>query len=357
MSTFEIACEHCGSRYAVPYQFREALRGRDATCSVCARDWIPLPSDPRSGEAVGPPGGAPVNLHAFLLSNPIPMATPARGVDPMETPRVRSSASGASANLRVVASGPSLHHEAVHALEGRAFLIGAEGCHLDLPLASDLPARAIRITADGDGLRFEGVGGFAVPIGPISVADGRLLPGKRLDLVLGAYLVELEATAAPGRPVPDLEGGAGGPGPVAPPSAPAPPADAAPAPVDVNSTVRGLSALGFHTSRRANPLDGIDVGFVGLDAPFAGEWFWISKSPALIGRAAGDVRLGDSRVSGKHAQLDVLDVDQYALKDLASTNGTTVNGRPVSTTRLRDGDEVSFGGVRLRFAARRKERA
>jgi predicted component of type VI protein secretion system len=118
--------------------------------------------------------------------------------------------------------------------------------------------------------------------------------------------------------------------------------------------VRGLSAFGFDTRRFSNPLDELEVGLLGLDPPVAGETLWIRKSPSLVGRTGGDVVIADSRVSGKHAQIDILGVDQYAIKDLASTNGTTVNDRPASTTRLKDGDVVGFGGVRLRFIARPK---
>lgn len=358
MSTFEIACEHCASRYSVPHQFREPLRGRVATCSVCAREWIPLPRDVRDGAAAG---GAPVNLQSFLVSNPLAPPTPPRGVDAPPTMRVAAVPAAARPSLRVVASGPGVDHRAVHDLGGRAFLIGSEGCHLDLPSAGDLPARAIRVSADGGAFRFEGIGGYAVPIGPISVASGRLEAGKRLDLVLGPYLIELEASATPGQPIRDLEAE-----PDArtagylwqrsvdadPEPAPAPAAT----PADMSQTVRGLSALGFATRRGASPFEGIDIGFEGLEAPFAGETFWVSTSPSLVGRAAGDVLLSDNRVSGKHAQLDVLDVDQYMIKDLASTNGTTVNGRPVSTSRVKDGDEVAFGGVRMRFVARIRRR-
>ena len=78
--------------------------------------------------------------------------------------------------------------------------------------------------------------------------------------------------------------------------------------------------------------------------------------PALVGRTSGDVLIKDSRVSGKHAQIDVLGFEQYSIKDLASTNGTTVNDRPASITRLKDGDVIAFGGVRLQFVARPKKK-
>jgi len=183
--------------------------------------------------------------------------------------------------------------------------------------------------------------------------------------VLEPYRVLLEATSLPGGPIRALEEGTPAQGPVAPapppppapvPSAAAPPVRAPEPAVDVNSTVRGLGALGFDTRRFADPLADLDVGLLGLDPPIQGETLWFKKSPSLIGRTTGDLLIADSRVSGKHAQIDVLALDQYSIKDLASTNGTTVNDRPASTARLKDGDVIGFGGVRAQFVVRPKRR-
>ena len=57
-------------------------------------------------------------------------------------------------------------------------------------------------------------------------------------------------------------------------------------------------------------------------------------------------------VSRRHAQLEV-EGDTYSLRDLGSTNGTFVNGRrlpPSVGCPLTEGDEISFGGVLVRFA-------
>lgn len=72
---------------------------------------------------------------------------------------------------------------------------------------------------------------------------------------------------------------------------------------------------------------------------------------AVVGRDAGaTVRLVDSQVSRRHAEL-VTTATGASLRDLASTNGTTVNGVPVEQVDLRDGDVIGFGGVELEFRA------
>ena len=60
------------------------------------------------------------------------------------------------------------------------------------------------------------------------------------------------------------------------------------------------------------------------------------------------VRLVDNRVSRRHAQIEIV-AGRCVLNDLASTNGTTVNGAPVSQQVLHDGDVIGIGGVELRF--------
>jgi FHA domain len=243
MPTFEIHCEHCRSRYLLPVELRDSIRGVILVCSWCTREWTPLPIDSRGLLAAPSSARLPISLHPYLQANAFgPLSEPATPVAPID-PMARST------------------------------------------------TQVFRSVA-------------ARPADPYATG----------------------ATPAP-----------------------------APAP-DLSSTVRNFSALGIDANRSANPLTDIDVGLLGIDPPVAGETFWIKKSPTLVGRTGGDVVLADPRVSGKHAQIDVLALDQYSVKDLASTNGTTVNDRPASTARLKDGDIVAFGGVRVKFVARPKQR-
>jgi DNA-binding SARP family transcriptional activator len=69
----------------------------------------------------------------------------------------------------------------------------------------------------------------------------------------------------------------------------------------------------------------------------------------LIGRdPAAAVRLVDNRVSRRHAQIDTSS-GRPVLRDLASTNGTTLNGVSLGEQVLRDGDVFAIGGVELCF--------
>lgn len=71
----------------------------------------------------------------------------------------------------------------------------------------------------------------------------------------------------------------------------------------------------------------------------------------VVGRGAeADVRLSDTGVSRVHAELR-REGDVVTLADRGSTNGTSVNGRRVSTTVLHDGDVVEIGATTLVFRA------
>jgi pSer/pThr/pTyr-binding forkhead associated (FHA) protein len=60
--------------------------------------------------------------------------------------------------------------------------------------------------------------------------------------------------------------------------------------------------------------------------------------------------LGHQSVSRRHAELSRTSVG-WLLSDLESTNGTRVNGWRVKQVRIRPGDRVEIGGVRMRVTA------
>jgi pSer/pThr/pTyr-binding forkhead associated (FHA) protein len=68
-----------------------------------------------------------------------------------------------------------------------------------------------------------------------------------------------------------------------------------------------------------------------------------------IGRAPDNVIvIDDPSVSNRHAQLELIG-ETYRLKDLDSTNGTKVNGVPITETALRFEDRIRFGAVEAHF--------
>lgn len=77
--------------------------------------------------------------------------------------------------------------------------------------------------------------------------------------------------------------------------------------------------------------------------------FEFTEDLITIGRAPDNmVIIDDPSVSSRHAQLE-LSGETYRIKDLGSTNGTRVNGTPITETILRFDDRVRFGGVDARF--------
>jgi hypothetical protein len=71
----------------------------------------------------------------------------------------------------------------------------------------------------------------------------------------------------------------------------------------------------------------------------------------VIGRGQdAQFRLADTGVSRRHLEIS-WDGQQATLSDLGSTNGTTVNGTPVQTWQLADGDTIRVGHSALLFRA------
>jgi pSer/pThr/pTyr-binding forkhead associated (FHA) protein len=68
-----------------------------------------------------------------------------------------------------------------------------------------------------------------------------------------------------------------------------------------------------------------------------------------IGRGPDNtIVVNDPSISTHHAQL-LLEGGTYRLRDLDSTNGTRVNGKPVTETVLRFDDRLRFGAAEARY--------
>jgi hypothetical protein len=80
---------------------------------------------------------------------------------------------------------------------------------------------------------------------------------------------------------------------------------------------------------------------MGVSVPVSG--------PVVIGRSPGaDIVIGDDFVSGRHARI-APSGDGAVLEDLGSTNGTLLNGKPVTAPcSLRPGDMIDIGTVQLK---------
>ncbi len=73
----------------------------------------------------------------------------------------------------------------------------------------------------------------------------------------------------------------------------------------------------------------------------------LTRERITIGRRAdNDVCLPYPAVSGEHAAVVTILSDSF-LEDLASTNGTLVNGKPIAKHFLRDRDQIDIGRQKL----------
>jgi len=74
------------------------------------------------------------------------------------------------------------------------------------------------------------------------------------------------------------------------------------------------------------------------------------KGRMILGRGEeADVRIDDEQVSRKHASIEVYSREQIYIADLASQNGTWLNGMKIRNTRLMYGDLVRVGNTVLKF--------
>lgn len=80
-----------------------------------------------------------------------------------------------------------------------------------------------------------------------------------------------------------------------------------------------------------------------------GDTVPLSNEVVSVGRASDcTIVLGDQNASRRHAEFRPVD-GAFVVVDLASTNGTKVNGRNVAEHTLEHGDEVLFGATVIRF--------
>lgn len=124
--------------------------------------------------------------------------------------------------------------------------------------------------------------------------------------------------------------------------------------VDADSTL-GLTAVEGEEEPSEEfpfPHDELEPGQALLlvkRGPNAGSTFLIESDSTSVGRdTSSGVFLDDVTVSRAHARIERRD-RAFFVKDLASLNGTYVNGEAVEETKLARGDEVQIGKFKLVF--------
>ncbi len=93
----------------------------------------------------------------------------------------------------------------------------------------------------------------------------------------------------------------------------------------------------------------LQAGLEVIEGPDTGKRIDIRRSSLMVGRESPDLRLGDRQVSRKHFLIELMSRDQIFVKDLASRNGTAVNGVMVKYARLSPGDRITAGDTTLVF--------
>ncbi len=83
-----------------------------------------------------------------------------------------------------------------------------------------------------------------------------------------------------------------------------------------------------------------------VSGPARGETLAVTDLPAVIGRSSGaDLVVDDDTVSRRHAELRG-HRGAVEIEDLGSSNGTTLNGNPITgSLLLRDGDLLGLGSA------------
>ncbi len=74
--------------------------------------------------------------------------------------------------------------------------------------------------------------------------------------------------------------------------------------------------------------------------------------PIIIGRAPeADLVIGDDKASRLHVEVRFWDGD-FVAKDLHSSNGTLINGNPMTVSVLQPGDTICIGKTHILFDER-----
>jgi FHA domain-containing protein len=102
--------------------------------------------------------------------------------------------------------------------------------------------------------------------------------------------------------------------------------------------------------RKPSALGGKSIYLTVIEGDLKGKSFDITGiGTYTIGRQECDIVLDDEKVSRKHASVVIIREGQYAVQDLASRNGTFVNGVRLTRRNVQHNDLIRVGNTTLRF--------
>ena len=80
-----------------------------------------------------------------------------------------------------------------------------------------------------------------------------------------------------------------------------------------------------------------------------GVEFALEQECVILGRGPSvDLAFDDSSMSRQHAAVEFVD-QQFRVRDLGSTNGTLLNGKPVQVDEFQHGDRLEIGSHELQL--------
>jgi len=112
---------------------------------------------------------------------------------------------------------------------------------------------------------------------------------------------------------------------------------------DLDRTKLGVDPFTKGTEK----FESIHPHLIVLAGPNLGEMFPIDAAECFIGRSEqATIRLRDDSISRKHVRI-VVEGSEVRVEDLGSANGTIVNGEPIKSASLRDGDKIQLGATTI----------
>lgn len=112
-------------------------------------------------------------------------------------------------------------------------------------------------------------------------------------------------------------------------------------PVSKNITDSTTIIPGDSPQRQELHIIGLTIAVI--EGNDKGTEFPITYNRMTIGRKNTDIILDDPLISRKHAEIEVLGRGYYFVKDLASSNGTMVNGVLITNQRVHPFDKIQVG--------------
>lgn len=112
------------------------------------------------------------------------------------------------------------------------------------------------------------------------------------------------------------------------------------------------SATPYATPRGARVAAAKEAYLVGVGGPVAQMQFLLLQDNTIGRSSSADIPVDHSSLSRIHTRVLFVN-DKFVLQDMGSTNGTEVNGQPVSSHALVDGDIVKLGMAVFRFQTKK----